>query len=314
MTTLERLRNWNASGAITAQQYKTIAPIVSRDRFSLFTELNALLYLGVLFCIGGLSWTIQTYFTNLGDAAILGGLSLLCVASLAYCFTRPFPFSPERVESPSLVFDYILYLGALAVGVGLGYLEFRFQLLKESWDNYLLLSSLFYFFLAYRFDNRFVLSLALSTLAGWFGLSTTRFGLFQGGEYRAPAIVYALFVAAAGTLLFYRGLKAHFLKTYLHITANVLFVALVSGVGVNSSGMGYLLASVILAGLVIYAGFRFEEFSFAGYATIYGYIAISIKLLDNVHDSETLLAYFVVSGSLVLAFIAFLAVKAARKK
>ena len=112
MTTLERLESWRTSGAITPAQYSAIAGVFRRDRFSVFVELNVLLYLGVLFCIGGLSWTVRTYFTDLGDTAILAGLTLLCVASFYYCFSREFPFSRQRVESPSLVFDYVLYLGA----------------------------------------------------------------------------------------------------------------------------------------------------------------------------------------------------------
>ena len=295
-------------------QYSTIAAIVRKDRFSVFVELNSLLYLGVLFCIGGLSWTVRTYFTDLGDTAILAGLALLCVASFYYCFSRAFPFSRQRVESPSLAFDYVLYLGALAFGVALGYIEFRFEPLKESWDNYLLLSASLYFLLSYRFDNRFVLSLALSTLAGWFGLSTTRFGLFRAGEYRVPAITYAIVVALAGIGLFQRQLKPHFLRTYLHVAANVLFVALVSGVGMDLGGMGYLFALIVLCGVAIYGAFRFEEFSFAGYGTIYGYIGVSMRLLRGVHDTRTVLTYLVVSGILVIAFIAWLAVKAARKK
>lgn len=314
MTTLDRLERWRTSGAITPAQHSTISAIVRKDRFSVFAELNVLLYLGVLFCIGGLSWTVRTYFTDLGDTAILAGLSLLCAASFYYCFSREFPFSAERVESPSLVFDYVLYLGALAFGIGLGYLEFRFQFLKESWDNYLLLSAFLYFFLGYRFDNRFVVSLALSTLAGWFGLSTTRLGWFHQGQYRAPAMVYAAVVALAGAFLFQRRIKAHFLRTYLHVAANVLFVTLVTGVNLPASGLAYLFALVILAAGIIYGGFHFHEFSFAAYATIYAYIGVSLRLLQGVRNDRVVLGYFVVSGILVVAFIAWLAVKAARSR
>ena len=314
MTTLDRLESWRTSGAITPAQYSAITAVFRRDRFSVFVELNALLYLGVLFCIGGLSWTVRTYFTNLGDTAILAGLTLLCVACFYYCFSRQLPFSRQQVESSSLVFDYVLYLGALAFGVLLGYLEFRFHILKESWDNYLLLSASLYFFLAYRFDNRFVLSFALSTLAGWFGLSASRFGLIHSGAYRVPAVVYAVVVALVGSGLFHVRLKPHFLRTYLHVGANVFFVALVSGVGANVAGMGYLIALLIFSGLVIYGSFRFQEFLFAGYATIYGYIGVSIRLLRGVPDERSVMAYFIVSGIFVIAFIAWLAVKAARKK
>ncbi len=63
----------------------------------------------------------------------------------------------------------MLYLGSLTWSVELGYIESRFHLLSGQWDLYLLATAVLFFFLAYRFDNRFVLSLALSSLAGWFG-------------------------------------------------------------------------------------------------------------------------------------------------
>jgi hypothetical protein len=313
MTVLERLEHWKTSGAITPAQYSAIAAIVRKDRFSLFVELNALLYLGIVLCVAGIGWTIGKYFQDLGDAAILVSLTLLCGASFYYCFSRAVPYSRQRTESPSLAFDYILYLGALVFAIELGYIETRFQVLKESWDTYLLISSVLYFFLAYRFDNRFVLSLALSTLAGWFGLRFSKFGLLDAGDYRVPALAYASLVACVGILLWRSGLKQHFLRTYLHVAANVFFVALVSGVTSRTKGP-YLLALLVLSAIAVYGGFRFREFAFAGYGTVYGYIGLTIWLLERASlDIQAGLAYFVVSGLLVIAFIAWLAVKSGRR-
>ena len=315
MTTDERLESWLASGLITSAQYDAISAVVLKGRFSLFVELNALLYLGVLACIAGLGLTIQTHFANLGDAAILAALIVLIGVSLYYCFSRALPFSSERVESPSLAFDYVLYFGVLAFGVLLGYVEFRFELLQDRWDHYLLLWSTLYLFLAYRFDNRFVLSLALSTLAGWFGLRFTQFGLLTDASFRVPAILYSAIVAAVGASLSGRGLKRHFLRTYLHVAANVFLVTMVSGV-VNSSGPDglYLLALLAVSSIVVYAGIRHREFAFAAYGTIYGYIGTSVWLLRDVRSGNALFSYLLVSGTLVIVFIAWLGLKSGKKE
>jgi len=102
----------------------------------------------------------------LGDTLIITALSLLLCASLYYCFSHSGAYRDQEVESPSFVFDYVLYLSCLIFVVELGYLESRFEWLRDAWPNYLLLASASFFALAYRFDNRFVLSLALSSLAG----------------------------------------------------------------------------------------------------------------------------------------------------
>ena len=57
-----------------------------------------------------------------------------------------------------------------------------------------------FFFLAYRFDNRFVLSLALSSLAGWFGLTISHWSSNQDAVYRQYALLYCLLVGVGGAL------------------------------------------------------------------------------------------------------------------
>src|SRR5689334_22788037 len=159
MKTIERLQRWRDSGAITPAEFEAIAAIVQKERFSIFVELNVLLYLGVLSFITGIGWTIQAYLASLGDAAIIAGLTVLLAASLYYCFSRASAFSNERVESPTMAFDYVLYIGCLVFASELAYIESRLQLLQDRWDYYVLLSALLYFVFAYRFDNRLVLSL-----------------------------------------------------------------------------------------------------------------------------------------------------------
>src|SRR5262249_22618543 len=120
MTCLERLARWKADGSLSELQFNSLAAIVRKDRFSVFFELNALFYLGVVALVGGIGWVIQDYVETLGDAAILSGLSAILVGSLYYCFSRGLPFSTAQVESPNFAFDYVLYLGCLTLAVELG--------------------------------------------------------------------------------------------------------------------------------------------------------------------------------------------------
>src|SRR6478752_1335138 len=94
------LARWKQAGAISEAQHDALAALARQDRFSLFLELNALLYLGVLATAAGAGWTIATYSARLGDAAILATLSAIFGASLYYCVTRAQDFSWNQVESP----------------------------------------------------------------------------------------------------------------------------------------------------------------------------------------------------------------------
>jgi hypothetical protein len=296
MTTLARLQHWHDTGAITADQYTALSALVRKTRFSVFIELNALLYLGVLSFIAGLGWIISDYVATLGDAAIISALTLLLLACFYYCFSRVPPYSHDQVESPNVAFDYVLYLGCLTFAVELGYLESRFHLLQSNWDFYLLISSAVFFGLAYRFDNRLVLSLALSTLAGWLGLRLSQISIIWNESLRWSAVIYGLAAGGAGTWLYTRGIKKHFTATYLHIGANALFIALLSGV-IDDDGKAslYLLALLTLSAIAIHQGLR-------------------TKLLPAFERNATLsLAYFVVSASIVIVSIVLLARRIGRE-
>ena len=307
MHTVERLQKWKDTGAITSDQFDTIAAIVRKERFSIFVELNALLYLGVLLLVAGIGWTIQEYFENLGDAAILIGLSALLAGSLYYCFSRAPEWSNARVESPNLAFDYVLYLACLVFAAELGYIETRFQLLGAHRDYYLLFSAVLYFIAAYRFDNRFVLSLALSTLATWFGVKMSAFGFISSESQRIAAISYGAVIGGLGAWLSRQGLKKHFLETYLHIAANILFIAFVSGVFDRDRHWLYFAGLMVLVVISIHAGVRFQRFAFVVYGTVYGYIGVSSEIVRNMRDSTTQLLYVVVSGTIVIVSIVLLA-------
>ena len=230
MTILVRLEHWREQGAISAEQHAYLASLCRGEPFSLFLELNVLLYAGVLAVVAGLGWTVTTWSQELGDVVVLAILSTILAACFWYCFSRAPAWSLTETPAPTAVFDYVLYLGSLVWCVELAYLENRLHVLSGQWDLYLLATAVFFFFLAYRFDNRFVLSLALSSLAGWFGLTISHWPSHQDAAYRQYALLYCLLVGLGGALLQHRGLKPHFFGTYLNIVANVLFWALLSGV------------------------------------------------------------------------------------
>ena len=176
-------------------------------------------------------------------------------------------------------------------------------MLSGQWDLYLLATAGLFFFLAYRFDNRFVLSLALSSLAGWFGLTISHWPAHQDAAYRQYALLYCLLVGVGGALLQRRGLKPHFFGTYLNIVANVLFWAVLSGV-FDRQGYGlWFLALLIACGASLAWGLARRQFAFVAYAAVYGYVGVSSLFLRGVTDDTAVLSYFVVSGVAMLVVL-----------
>jgi hypothetical protein len=307
MTILARLEQWEERGTISPQQHTLLAGLSREEPFSVFLELNILLYAGILAFIGGLGWTVSTWSQQLGDVAVLTGLSAIFAASFWYCFSRAPAWSPRETPSPSLIFDYVLYLGSLVWSVELAYIEYRFHMLSGQWDLYLLATAVLFFFLAYRFDNRFVLSLALSSLAGWFGLTISHWPSHQDEVYRQYAILYSLIVGGAGVGLQRLGLKSHFFGTYLNIAANVLFWALLSGVFQEEGYVVWLCCLLGACGASLGWGLVHRQFSFVAYAAVYGYVGVSAVLVRDMNDSTAIFGYFVFTGVAMLVGLVWIA-------
>jgi len=307
MTILTRLEQWKEQGILSPDQHALLAALSRGKPFSLYLELNLLLYAGILAFVAGLGWTVTTFSQQLGDVLILTALSAILAVCFWYTFSRAPAWSSAEVPSASLLFDYVLYLGSLVWSVELAYLETRFHLLSGQWDLYLLATAALYFLLAYRFDTRFVLSLALSSLAAWFGLTIGHIPSHQDATYRQYAIVYSLFIAAAGAITHRRALKPHFFGTYLNIAANVLFWALLSGVFIRQDSVLWLVALLAACAASLAWGLSRRQFAFVAYAAVYGYIGVSSILIREINDGTSILAYFVVTGVAMLVVLVVIA-------
>ena len=307
MTILARLEHWKEQGAISPEQHARLTGLCRGEPFSLFLELNVLLYAGVLAFVAGLGWTVTTWSQQLGDVVVVTILSIMLAACFWYCFSRASAWSSAETPAPNAIFDYVLYLGSLVWCVELAYLENRLHVLSGQWDLYLLATAALFFFLAYRFDNRFVLSLALSSLAGWFGLTISHWPSHQDAAYRQYALVYCLVVGVGGAVLQRRGLKAHFFGTYLNVVANILFWAVLSGVFDRQESGLWFLGLLIACGASLAWGLTRRQFAFVAYAAVYGYVGVSSLLLRNLHDDTAVLTYFVVTGVAMLVVLIVIA-------
>src|SRR6188768_1432919 len=123
MTIYSSLEQWKERGVISPEQNTLLAGLARGAPFSVFLELNILLYAGILAFVAGLGWTVTTWSRQLGDVLVLTLLSAMLAACFCYCFSRAAPWSPGETASPSLAFDYVLYLGSLIWSVELAYIE-----------------------------------------------------------------------------------------------------------------------------------------------------------------------------------------------
>jgi len=288
----DALNDLEGAGILGRKQATLLRRIYSRELFSVYWELRLLLYAGILILTTGLGLLIA-----LGSAGCF-----------AYCLRRGGSFSSGQVAAPDAGYDYVLFLGCLLLGTFQGYLEIRYQVLAEHWSWWLLASGLFYLLCAHYFDNRLVLSLALSTLGAWLGVKTT----LLGGDMwnvllRSNGLFFGAVLVAAGAAQYRLGWKRHFRPVHLHLGVNLLLAALISGIGYRADSPAYLAGLLLVgAGSTLYAQ-RTRSFAFLLYAILYGYLGITIFVLERVRwDTEGYILYFLVTAAaLITALVTF---------
>jgi hypothetical protein len=212
-------------------------------------ELKTLLYAGVLVAVAGVGKFVKDYHDRLGPVVIASALGLAALACLFYAFRRSPAFSWGATVSPHLAADYVLVLGALLMASDLAYVERQFRVLGNRWPYHFLVVAAVYFLLAYRFDSRAVLSLAVSAFATWRGASVTM--AFEGHEQagfgilRANALATGALFVAAGLLSVRSRRKPHFEKVYVTAGLLLFFGGILSG-ALQSPTSSWLFWEVVL--------------------------------------------------------------------
>jgi hypothetical protein len=304
VNTLKLLQKMFYEKKLSAMQFHTLEDIHTQRIFPVHRELRFFLYIGILMIIAGAGLTIKQYFANLGDIAIISALTLCFAAAFIYCFIKGNAFSMDEVASPDIAFDYILFFGCAFFSMDIAYIETQFHLLGDLWKNYLLISVVLFFFLSYRFDNRLVLSMALSTLAAWFGSTLSEYRFAFEKYYREYAIIYSLTVLLLGGLLYRLDIKKHFFDIYLNFAILFLCTALIIGVAEYKIVSLYFPALLLACAVLAFYSVRVRKFIYMLYAVIYGYIGISIVIVDQIHrDTFFMFTYFILTSLLIIGSI-----------
>lgn len=284
-------------GLLTNDQYNKIDLVVSGKIVSVFYELRTLLYLGVMLFTTGVGILI---YQNIGDFGHIISIILLCaltVVSFWYAFKNAPHYSNGKVKSPTPYYDYVVLLGSLLFISVQGYLEFQYGTLDENLGASTLITSAFFFYVAYRFDHTGVLSLAITALASFWSISVSPRKWYSGDFFsesnlHITAIVFSSVLATIAIVLDKRSIKKHFTFTYLNFCMLIFFVGSITGLFIGD------LYGIFL--ILIYAGCAFayymarweKSFLFLLYAFLAAYIGTTYVLGSVVIRDEIVLWFF----------------------
>lgn len=290
------LAELEASGHLPPAQAAAIAEDERTRPFSLHHELRALLYLGITLLAGGVGVLIYQHIDSLGHGVIIGAIALAMSASFAYAVRRRSAFTWGEAPRASIAADYLLLLGCLLFLVLEGYLQVQYELFGTRYGLATVLPAGLFFYLAYRFDHRGVLSLAITALAAWVGVSVAPLDVFRQGllwhsALSFPGLLLGVVLVAAGLGSEFLDRKRHFAFTYLSLGSNVALLSALSLLFATEGRYSLpwlLLVLVLSAGLVWYAR-RAQSYLFLLMSVAYSYVAITysiVRLLASGHSSD----------------------------
>ncbi len=257
---VDRLR---ADGALEEQQAAPFSRVARGELVSVRAEIRTALYVGVLLVVSGVGLLLKENVDRIGPSAVAGAVALAAGACLAWAWRRSAPASWGPSASPHPAFDYVLLLGALLVAADLAWVEAQSKLLGNAWPLHLLVLALFYAALAYRFDSKMLLSLALASFAAWRGISLSlahgSLGAGDVARLRSEALATGALFAAAGIVTARNGKKAHFEDVWVNGGALLVLTGLLSGVFTPLDWGVWLLALLVVSAAVALAAYRYKR-------------------------------------------------------
>lgn len=321
MSPAEVLNELQERAFLSAGQQAELADMERKKFFSLHWELRAMLYLGILLVSSGLGLLIYDNFDRIGQGALLTAIAAACVACFYFAWRFRPEWTPVQTQSRSTFGDYALVLGCLLFLTLEGYAQYAYNVFGNRYGLVTLLPALLFLPLAYRFDHRGVLSMALTALISWVGVTVRPLEFyfktnFFNQETVLSAIGLALVLIGAGLGLERKRIKPHFTYTYLTIAGNLLMVALLGGL-FNFDAVRWLFA-LGLAGACLafdqYArrGRQLDSpaavdgsFLFLLMSTIYGYIGITYLFFHYVRPQgdDAYYWYFILTGIALVYYL-----------
>ena len=290
---------------INAHEFNNIE--LQKDKpVSVYWDLRALLYLGIVLFTTAVGILIFKNIDTIGHEAMLIIIAAVCVICIGYCIKNSKRYSNKKIESPNIWFDYVLLLGCLLLLIFIGYIQYEYNVFGNRWGLAVFIPMVILFIASYYFDHLGVLSLAITNLAAWAGISVTPLKILKENDFNNPHIIYAGLVVGAMLVAVsfmsqYKNIKAHFAFTYKNFGTHILFISLLSLMFYFENI--YLVWFIVLAA-VSYLFFKNavkeHSFYFLVITLLYAYIGLSYVVI------EMLLMTGLEMGPVYLGFIYFI--------
>jgi hypothetical protein len=306
----------HAEGLLSDESLQRVRAHTSSQLFSVHWELKTLLYSGVLLLTTGLGVLVYKNMDTISHQALLLLIAAVCAGSFYYSFKTRAPFSLNKVSSPHAFYDYILLLGCLTFVMLTGYLQAQYQLFHNRYGLMTFIPMVVLFFSAYYFDHLGVLSLAITNLAAWVGITVTPDKILTDNDFSSSTLIISglllgLLLVTIAILTKRYGIKPHFAFTYTNFGAHLMFISVLAGLfHFEAVYLFWFLLLLGVAWMFYRKAIQERSFYYLLLVTLYSFIGLSYVvlrfLLDRSFSDNSLYLvciYFIGSAIGIILFL-----------
>ena len=302
------------SNHITTEQLEAVRSYRSLHLFSVHNELKLLLYLSMLMFTSGIGILIYQNIDTIGHTALLGLLLLVTVVCFYFCFKNHEGFKKGEAPFPNPLYDYLVLTAVILSCTFVGYLQFQYQTFGTQYGLATLIPTLISLFCAYYFDNKSVLSIGITGMAAYLGLSVDPKHYFENEMFNNRTLSYIGLAFGLALLLWSLyaskiNLKKHFSLVYLTFSLHLVGIACL----VNLCDDYWFPFGLVLGVAAYYfynLSFQIRSISLFIFTVLYGFIGMNIffvRIMIAIHFDDffsiflfTTPFYFILS---ILGFI-----------
>jgi len=299
-------------GLITGDELNKVSS--QKDQpVSVHYELRTLLYLGIVLLTTAIGILVYKNIDTIGHTALLTVIGAASVLCFGHCIKHSKGYSNTKMESPDVWFDYALLLGCLLLLTFIGYIQFQYNVFGIRWGLALFIPMVVLFYAAYYFDHLGVLSLAITNLAAWAGITVTPLRILKENDFSNATIMYTGFavgflLVAASYMSRSKNIKAHFEFTYKNFGAHILFISLLALMFYyDNIYFVWFVALAAIAFLFFKDALKENSFYFLVITLLYAYIALSyvvVRFLTDIRFDTggvyIIFLYFIISGIVLI--------------
>lgn len=267
---------------ISEEQLISVKAHHSLGIFSLRNELSFLLYTAVLLFTSGAGILIYKNIDSIGHTAILTLLLALTGVCFYFCYKKAPQFRWEETAFESPMYDYLVLLATILSCIFIGYIQVQYEPFGKDVSVTTLLSALVALYCGYYFDNRSALSIGVTGLAAFIGITITPRALIDNDIYTTEAQTYTGILLAAALVAWAEysvrhNLKKHFNLVFVTFALHLMGICCIKGMFETL----WFIFPVVLGGGCYYFHKKSYELSATSvfvFTQVYGYIGFNILM------------------------------------